>query len=79
VVYIKNATTIPVEVVIVHSTGETVVTTELSPGGAWPYDRMAECLDAYLVARDLQGNEVARSGRPVCRPSEWVITATPSP
>ena len=80
VVYVKNDAGFPVEVVLAHDSGEeSVVDLELPPGAAVTYDRMADCVDGVLIARDSAGQEVARSPRPVCRPSEWVITSSPTP
>jgi hypothetical protein len=62
VVYVKNGTAIPVEVVLLHDGGsESLVDDELPPGGAVTYSRMAECLHGVLIARDSDGQEVARS------------------
>src|SRR5688572_18926013 len=80
VVYIRNGSAIPVEVVLLHDGGsESLVDDELRPGGAVTYNRMAECVQGVLIARDSDGQEVARSARPVCRGSEWVITSSPAP
>lgn len=85
VVYIQNATSQKVDVVLVGDAGgEAVVTTGLAPGAATSYDRLATttCTAGVLVARGQDGKEVDRSVGPVCRPSQWVIDGvlpTPSP
>jgi hypothetical protein len=74
VLSVVNETDVTVEVVIEWPNGdESVVASDLAPGSSISYDRLGDCDDGQLVARDLAGVEIARSGPPVCRPSQWVI------
>ena len=50
------------------------VLTGIAPGASYPYSNIAEgCSDAQLAAKDGSGTIIARSPKPICRPSVWVI------
>jgi hypothetical protein len=37
------------------------------------------CLPGNLVAKDLQGREVARTEEPLCPTDDWIIESSPTP